>query len=124
MSIPVLYALFVLLPNLSQYLATAFIAACIAFGVTLVLSGTVAMDDAATGKKILGYCKVFALIAAAIGGAAVFVPNETQIYTIAGGYYATNNAELKKLPDNVLKAANGYLEKIQHNIEGKPDAKK
>lgn len=84
MSIPVLYALFVFLPNLSHYLAVAFIATAIAFGLTLVWSGCVSLDDPNEGKKIFGYCKVFAIMTAIVGGIAVFVPTETQIYTIAG----------------------------------------
>jgi uncharacterized membrane protein len=37
------------------------------------------------------------------------VPTKEDLYVMLGGYYATNDAELKKLPDNVLGAVNDFL---------------
>lgn len=38
------------------------------------------------------------------------VPSERQIYTIIGGYVATNAEGVSKLPDNLVGAANKFLE--------------
>lgn len=43
---------------------------------------------------------------------AVLIPNERQLYFIAGGYVASNAEGVEKLPDNISKAANAWLEKL------------
>lgn len=43
----------------------------------------------------------------------IAIPSEKQLMFIAGGYFATNNEEAKKLPENVLKAVNNFLKNIQ-----------
>jgi hypothetical protein len=48
---------------------------------------------------------------------AVLIPSEKQLYFIAGGYAATNITGIDKLPENVVKAANDWLEGV--NKEGK-----
>lgn len=55
---------------------------------------------------------------------AVFSPSSDELWMVAGGYAATNDAELKKLPDNVFRAANDYLEKLHANTEKKNDSEK
>lgn len=39
-------------------------------------------------------------------------PKASQMNMIVGGYYVTNLENIDKLPPNILKAANKYLEKI------------
>ena len=38
------------------------------------------------------------------------MPSERQMLLVAGGYAATNNAEIKKLPTNAAKAVNAWLD--------------
>lgn len=40
-----------------------------------------------------------------------FIPSTKDIAVIIAGKYATNSEEMKKLPDNVLKTFNTFLEK-------------
>jgi hypothetical protein len=42
----------------------------------------------------------------------VLIPSEKQLYFIAGGYVATNTEGVKELPDNIMNAANSWLENI------------
>lgn len=41
------------------------------------------------------------------------IPSRSDLYLIVGGYAATQSAEVRALPDNVLKAANAWLESVQ-----------
>jgi len=41
------------------------------------------------------------------------VPTEKQAYLILGGAYATNIADIEKLPPNMVKTINNYLETFQ-----------
>lgn len=50
---------------------------------------------------------------------SALIPSEKQLYTIAGGYMATNTTGIDKLPDNIVKAANSWLEKIAETSEKK-----
>lgn len=40
------------------------------------------------------------------------IPDKDQLYMLAGGYITTSIKDIKKLPDNVVAAANTYLENI------------
>ena len=50
---------------------------------------------------------------------STLIPSEKQLYFIAGGYAATNIAGIDKLPGNVVKAANDWLEGINKESEDK-----
>ena len=39
----------------------------------------------------------------------VLVPNNKQAAFIVGGYYVTNNEDIKKLPNNIIAASNAFL---------------
>lgn len=54
-------------------------------------------------KPIYILCVVFCLFGA-------LLPSEKQIYLIIGGAYATNIDGIEKLPANVVKAANAFLD--------------
>ncbi len=45
------------------------------------------------------------------------MPSERQMLLIAGGYTATNNAEIKKLPTNAAKAVNAWLDAVTDAAE-------
>lgn len=51
------------------------------------------------------------------------LPTEKQLYVIAGGYVATNTKDIAKLPDNVVKAANAWLEKAAALADEKTSSK-
>jgi len=48
---------------------------------------------------------------------AIPIPDQKQMLLIAGGYTATNNAEIKKLPANAAKAVNAWLDAIADAAE-------
>lgn len=126
MSILTLYGLFVLLPNLGG-LAAGFAAFVLTFAFVIATIAYVGLKCGVEysgdedGKRAMSVVRPYYHF---LGWAALVVvllniiaPSEKQIYTVAGGYAATNDAELKKLPDNVLHVANDYLEKLQQNVE-------
>lgn len=127
MSIQILYLLFVVLPNL-RYMASGPVWILIIIG--LMCGGMALLGEAldenmpSIAKEIGARIRKWCLISGCILGLLfIFTPSKDQIYLIAGGYAVTNDAELKKLPDNVLRAANTYLEKINKIIDEK-DSKK
>jgi hypothetical protein len=50
------------------------------------------------------------------------IPSESQLMMIAGGYIATNTDGVKDLPENLVKAANEFLESYYEGDE-KSDGK-
>lgn len=69
-------------------------------------------DDKKKSAAVISYAKKLSGFVILLAILDVFLPDQSQIYTITGAYAVTNNAEMAKLPDNILKAANGYLEKL------------
>lgn len=109
MSIFTLYLLFTVVPGLDGAL-TIFAVCSVLASIGLGVGVLTAFDDE---KEILyTWIKGTILFFVALTIVGIFVPNKDQILTIAGGYAVTNDAEMKKLPDNILKAANAYLEKV------------
>lgn len=120
MSITALYLLFVVIPNLGVYCRAAFTVCAIIACLVGIAAAIIFPDNEKAGPSVWTWAIRFGVAAAIVAFVGVFLPSDKQLYTIAGGYYATNNAELKKMPDNVFKAANSYLEKLQAHIEEKP----
>lgn len=54
---------------------------------------------------------------------AVPFPSEHQMLLIAGGYTATNNAEIKKLPTNAAKEVNAWLDAVTEAADAKTKIK-
>lgn len=50
-------------------------------------------------------------------GAAVLIPSRQDVALIIAGHWASNNEEMKKLPDNVLKPLNNFLERANEVLE-------
>lgn len=129
MSMFTLYLLFVIMPNLHDtvgmrsFLALIGTMALIVYIVSRIGVATSRKDSddmalsisgISVSKIIMTTCFSLFLLFYFIG---IVTPDEDQVYKIAGGYIVTNDAELKKLPDNVFKVANDYLEKIQKKNE-------
>ena len=97
-------SLIVLLPNLTPALAIA--------GIVILIVGLIAVAVALDTEQWV-LAKITSLIAC-LGLSclmlAAVLPSSQQLYTIAGGYYATNIEGVKDLPPNVIKAANKFLE--------------
>lgn len=122
MSIWLLYLLFVVIPNANVFtkgMVIASVSAAFVAGFVIIMSLDFGPKE--TVKRGQFWFKAGMASAVFFAFLSLFIPSDTQMWTVAGGYVAANNAELKKLPDNVLKTANSYLEKLQHSIEGKPD---
>jgi hypothetical protein len=69
-------------------------------------------EDKTKGAALLRNLRLATIIVVISGFINCFFPNQKAVYTIAGAYAVTNNEELAKLPNNVIKAANDYLEKL------------
>lgn len=121
MSIGLLYLLFVVLPNTAATCGPILTISAVGIFVSGMGYVMCSLDEVETGRAAAPFVRpvlrsflamffIFLVL-------NILTPTEKQIWTVAGGYAATNNAELKKLPDNVLKTANDYLERMQHSIE-------
>ena len=120
MSLSELYFLFIFLPGLG--VVAIILAIILGVGYGLVLLVLVMVDDLHDSdrfsKAIKAKTKVIivVIIFSIIGG---ITPSQKDMFLLVGGYAATNSKELAKLPDNVLKAANNYLDKIANQKEEK-----
>lgn len=120
MSLFTLY-LISILPSLSNLTSVIGTLSIIAFGVLTVMVLFLAGegDDVPAGiTKARNLALKIALPCLII---ATLIPGEKQLYMIAGGYVATNTAGVEKLPDNLVKAANNWLEKLAETGEEKKD---
>lgn len=111
MSLTTLYILFVLFPGVLSLSLLVSIFSGISTGVLGM--GTIA--SAADGHEEVStfFFKYFKMSIAIFIISSVLVaviPNKSQMLILIGGYAVTNNEQIQKLPDNVLKAANAYLE--------------
>lgn len=113
MGILELWALFVLLPGAKSFFEGMGAVLLIVLLVALFLMPPLLEFDHEKIIKALKGNKKFLIVPALCLFMSAILPDEKQIAMIAGGYFATNNEEVKKLPDNVLGAVNSYLEKIQ-----------
>lgn len=109
MSLLALYAIFVLIPN-TRDLCQGIMAIGGFLWIIFCIFGPLAAEDGLIKKssvKMLIVSGVIVLSFAAI--LITILPSDKQMMLLAGGYAVTNDAELKLLPDNILKAANDYL---------------
>lgn len=56
-------------------------------------------------RKLIPYAIICMVVASVL-------PSERQMLLIAGGYTATNDSEIKKLPANAAKAVNAWLDAV------------
>lgn len=124
MNIWLLYLMFAVLPNAAKSLDLACFMAAVAILITIPIWLTcLAEEKVRAAARAIGWIKAEVIAIFVFMVFAIFVPSEKQVWTIAGGYAATNDAELKKLPDNLLKTANDFLQKAQAKLapEEKPE---
>jgi hypothetical protein len=82
-------------------------------------------ETVALRPKILGFTKLMAVLFTVVVLLANMLPNEKQVLYLAGGYAATNSEEVRKLPNNILGAANTYLESLKQDLtKPEPESKK
>lgn len=116
MSVPLLYLLFVVLPSFSCFLSTICvfgILSVIIFGLCWAFNlPPDGASDEARGAAFLKNLRLSVVVVVVAGFLCCFLPDEKAVYTIAGAYAVTNDEELAKLPNNVIRAANDYLEKL------------
>ena len=78
-------------------------------------------DDGCNSARDAASCKRIALWMAPVFLFSVVVcvtiPTQNHALTIFAGEWATNNEEMKKVPDNAAKALNQYLEEMLHEEE-------
>ena len=125
MTLTQLYLFTVVLPNTYQlfdFLGGLFAISAI---ITLMLSGAILSQEEEIAKAFFKYFIRLSICAIITALVAIPLPSEKQLYTIAGGYVATNAKDVSKLPDKVVKAANAWLEKAATLADDKAkDAKK
>lgn len=130
MSLFQLYLFTVILPNIHGTFSTLSFLSLILWILTIVIYGVcscVALDssDARSAMPYIKYGFKFTTIIVIICTFFdVTTPSEKQLYTIAGGYVATNTQDVAKLPDNVVKAVNAWLEKATSYADDKKPEKK
>lgn len=125
MTLTQLYLFTVILPNAYEIFnflgATLFIGGAICLIVSAIIGGPGEEPEAA--KLIFKYSIKFFITAAVLGIIAIPLPSQNQLYALAGGYVATNAKDVAKLPDNIVKAANAWLEKAAALADEKPKTK-
>ena len=125
MTIAQLYLFMVILPNLHEFTSSPILFIpifALIGGVTAVIAGTV-NDEPAVSKIGGRSIKYAALIFSILSISFCISPSNSQIYTMAGGYAATNTKDIAKLPDNIVKAANAWLEKAAALADDKKPTK-
>lgn len=124
MSITILYLLLVVLPSASSWLSfLTFLAgagAVISLIITVANAPACGSDDEKKIASMQSLAKKFLIALLILGTFDIFLPDAQQVYSLAGAYAVTNDKELAKLPDNVLRAANSYLEKYNEEKAKRP----
>lgn len=64
-----------------------------------------------------GVAKKMTFVFCLSSSVAVLTPTPKELAMILGGYYISNSEEVKKLPSNVVKTMNDFLEKYQDKTE-------
>lgn len=126
MSLWLLYTILVLIPNLHAFSSSIIWCPTI---IVMFISGLafiicVCTPNEPDTKNIIGpvryvfkYTIRLTLMLSILG---IILPNQKQMYMVAGGYVVTNNKEVQALPDNVMGAANAYLAKLKEELEPAP----
>ena len=124
MSIGLLYLLLVVLPSSACWIGFLTFGAGTGCVVSLIIAAANAPayreEDKKTISSMKALAKKFMIVMIILGSLDVLLPDSKQIYSLAGAYAVSNDKELAKLPDNVLKAANSYLEKFNQEKPKQP----
>lgn len=112
MTLMQLYLFTVILPNAYHALDCLSVICLMALATLLVTAiYAVPVEEPEFAKRIFRWVVRFAVSFVVLTLIAIPLPSDKQLYTLAGGYVATNTKDVAKLPDNVVKAANAWLEK-------------
>ncbi len=128
MSLFQLYLFMVILPNIHSTLGSLSIVALIIFlaiSVVLTISKAGALEDrgcSSVSQGLKNPWRIAAVVMIVVGALSIISPSDRQIYMVAGGYAATNTKDVEKLPENIVKAANNWLEKLA-NLNEEPKTK-
>lgn len=68
------------------------------------------------GKRMAKWASVVLILSSFI---EIAVPDEKDVAMIIGGYYATNNEQIKQIPDNILAATNEFLKEYAKPLKDK-----
>jgi len=115
MSIFELWALFVAFPTLeaiSTFILVMLGITAVTIGIIFLISEGNSWDGTKMFFEKFKSVLIGLLLFGLVGN---FVPNEKQVALIIGGTIATNTKGIEKLPDNLVKAANSFLERIQED---------
>lgn len=96
----------------SIFVALASLAALAAFAllvIALCLLSTCEDDSVEQGKNISRHAIKVGLLAFLPATAAALIPDRGDLAIIFAGSWATNSAEMQKLPENVLKTMNKFM---------------
>lgn len=120
MSLTQLYVLFILLPGLGKALCAIGAISLSIYGIAFLATGMIGLCESKWEpiKSLLKY-KALPIIAVIFVMIGSMLPSQKDMIILTGAYGVTNNKEMIKLPDNVLKALNYYLEQIPMNKEEK-----
>ena len=75
----------------------------------IVFLASLIADTTEVRTKSRKYFRIFVSILTVAVLTNIAVPSQRDAYVILGGYYATNNEEIKKLPENIVAASNAFL---------------
>jgi hypothetical protein len=124
MTLTQLYLFTVILPNISAtftFFAISLI--CLTVGALFIALLAASGDAEEKAPRFIALSKKAFIWLCVLSVVALPFPTEKQLYTLAGGYVATNAKDVSKLPDNVVKAANAWLEKAADLADNKTSKK-
>ena len=111
MSLWMLYIIIVLVPSISSaatgILIAGFIIGVIAISIGPVVFMEMENEFVATAKTFI---KPYIYIMGISAIICVVAPDREDMAYMVGGYFVTNVEQVEKLPDNLVNAANRYLE--------------
>ena len=104
-----LYAIFALINLGPWFKGASFLIGFTTF--CLLFAGAVFMEGEIKPLVKYGICGfVLTLLSSLV---SVLIPKEDQMWYIVGGYAVTNVEGIQELPENIVGAANAFLEKYQ-----------
>lgn len=125
MNIWLLWLLIVVIPGINGLLNTINIAIFVIACIVLLCAGLLIMFDSISNtddliKKIkkFKYAAVIWFISCVFVG---LLPDKEQITYLVGGYFVTNIEDINKLPPNLIKSANQFLENYISDDKEKPE---
>lgn len=82
---------------------------------------TIVLTDLVINERVPNYFKrylrTYVVSMVVVGLLSAVTPTTNQAFMIMGGYYVTNIDDIEKLPPNVIKAANGFIENYLNEEE-------